>query len=438
MVNQHKFPHSFGDTLRKVLSHRVTKNALALYSIQAVNNVLPWITFPYLTRTLQPEKWGLIGWSQEFIRYFLVITAFGFDFTATRQISIHRDDAEAVSDIFSAVMIAKTLLMLASFLLMLAIVEITPSMRPHLALFLITWLTVVANVIFPQWLFQGLEKMGVVTVRETAARLIGLLPTFLLVHSPNDYLIAASIQSGSGAIAAIVGLSMVRRYTPARFRFVSWREVVAQYRDGSHVFLSMVAINLYGSSNRFLLRFLSGDRGVALILVAQRLIEAAKALVIALSEALFPYISHTAVTSRSSAMKLFRRAEQILVIPFGILSSGLLILAPLAIALAAGNRYAMAVPLLRIMSPQPLLLAFGTLYATQFMLGLGYKREWMRIIVEGALVNFVLLGCLLPFTDPPHAVAITSTGVDTWILLRSWLFYRKHRDDHSLSISVPG
>jgi PST family polysaccharide transporter len=430
--------NNFKDKLRKVLSHRVTKNALALYSIQAVNNVLPWITFPYLTRTLQPEKWGLIGWSQEFIRYFLVITSFGFDFTATRQISIHRDNADAVSRIFSAVMIAKTLLMLASFLVMLTIVEITPSMRPHLALFLITWMTVIANVIFPQWLFQGVEKMGVVTVRETAARLIGLLPTFLLVHGPNDYLIAASIQSGSGAIAAVVGLSMVGRYTTARFRLVSWREVLDQYRDGSHVFLSMVAINLYGSSNRFILRFLSGDRGVALILVAQRIIEAAKALVIALSEACFPYISHTAATSRSEAMRLFRRAEQILAIPFGVLSLGLFLFAPLGIGLAAGNRYAMAVPLLRIMSPQPLFLAFGTLYATQFMLGLGYKREWMKIIVEGALLNFVMLGGLLPFIAAPQAVAVTSTAVDSWILLRSWLFYRKHRDDHSFSTSVPG
>ena len=265
--------------------------------------------------------------------------------------------------------------------------------------------------------------------RETAARLVGLIPTFLLVHTPNDYLIAAAIQSGSGAAAAIVGLSMVGRYTPARFRLVSWREVLDQYRDGSHVFLSMVAINLYGSSNRFILRFLSGDRGVALILVAQRIIDAAKALVIALSEAVFPYISHTAATNRSSAIRLFRRAERILALPFGILSSGLLLLAPLAISLAAGKRYALAAPLLRIMSPQPLLLAFGTLYATQFMLGLGYKREWMKIIVEGALLNFALLACLLPFTNPPQAVAITSTAVDGWILLRSWMFYRKRRDD---------
>ena len=48
-------------------------------------------------------------------------------------------------------------------------------------LYLISFTAVVGNVLFPQWLFQGLEEMGYITAREIGARLIGLLPTFLLV-----------------------------------------------------------------------------------------------------------------------------------------------------------------------------------------------------------------------------------------------------------------
>jgi len=63
------------------------------------------------------------------------------------------------------------------------------------------------------------------------------------------------------------------------------------------------------------------------------------------------------------------------------------------------------------------------------MLGLGYKKEWSRIVIEGAGVNFLVLLVLLPFFDPGKCVAVTATVVEGWILLRSWLFYRKHRDD---------
>jgi len=358
-----------------------------------------------------------------------VVTAFGFDFTATRQIAIHRDDPEAVSRIFSSVMLAKTILMLGSFMVMLGIVALTPAMRPHLALFLIAWLSVLGNLLFPQWLFQGLEKMGVVTAREIGTRLIGLLPTFLLVHGPQDYLLAASVQSGSGAVAAVAGLMMMGRFTEARFRIVPWSDIRNQYRESWHVFLSMAAINLYGSSNRFILRFLSGDRGVGMLLIAQRIIDAAKALVLALSEAFFPYISHLSATKRSQALDLFRRAERALALPFGALSLALFALAPLAIRFAGGRQYAAAVPLLRLMSPIPLILAYGTLYATQFMMGLGYKKQWSRIIIEGAAVNFLTLIAMAPFFDPGVSVATTATVVEGWILVRSWLFYRSHRAD---------
>jgi PST family polysaccharide transporter len=413
--------------MRRLSGHRVVRNALVLYGSQAANNILPWITYPYLTRTLGPDMWGLVTWAQEFIRYFTVITAFGFDLSATRQVAIHRDDPEKLSRIFSAVMIARGLLMAASFVIMVFIIEVTPVMRPHLALFLITFLNVVTTAIFPQWLFQGIEKMGVVTAREIGARLVGLLPTFILVHGPQDYLLAAAVQTGSGVVSALAGLMMMGTYTTARFRLVSWAEVLEQYRDSSHIFLSMVAINLYGSSNRFILGFLSGDRGVGIFNPAQRIIDAARSLAVVLGLALFPHVSNLVATGRSQILAIIRRCERHFLIPFGAVSLGLLFLSSPVIRLIGGHAYIAAIPLLRIMSATPLIAAYSMLYTTLFMLALGYKKEWARFMIEGAVVNFIVLLALLPFLDPGKSVATTAIFVDLWILLRSWLFYRSHR-----------
>ena len=162
--------------------------------------------------------------------------------------AIHRDDPEKLSRIFSAVMIARGLLALACLAVMIPIVELTPAMKPHLLLFLIAYMNVISTVLFPQWLFQGLEKMGVVTAREIGARLVGLLPTFILVHGPGDYLYAATVQTGSGVVAAVAGLMMMNRFTTARFRLVSWEEVLEQYRESWHVFLSVAAMNLMAAA----------------------------------------------------------------------------------------------------------------------------------------------------------------------------------------------
>ena len=84
------------------------------------------------------------------------------------------------------------------------------------------------------------------------------------------------------------------------------------------------------------MRFLSGDRGVGLLLVAQRLIDAANQLVGVLSMAFFPYISNLAATRRDQALALFRRATGD-VIPFGLLALGIFAFAPLAIRILVGD-----------------------------------------------------------------------------------------------------
>ncbi|HNS26312.1 MAG TPA: oligosaccharide flippase family protein [Methanobacteriaceae archaeon] len=100
-------PSRINEILENKDYQRILENILSLFSLQGLNYILPLVTFPYLTRVLGPEKYGLVAFALAFIGYFQILTDYGFNMSATREISIHREDEERVSRIYSSVLATK-------------------------------------------------------------------------------------------------------------------------------------------------------------------------------------------------------------------------------------------------------------------------------------------------------------------------------------------
>jgi PST family polysaccharide transporter len=411
---------------RDLLKHRLVKNAGALMVVQMSAFVAPLLVLPYLTRVLSTEHFGLIAFATSFNFYFITLVEYGFNLTATRRIAVHRDDPGRVSQICSSVYAAKALLTVLGFAIMLTVVLGTPKLRPHIGLFCLSYLTVVGDLLFPLWLFQGLQKMENLVWRDLVTKFLSLSLVFAFVRNDSDYLLAAGFQAGSPLIAGLVGLITVPIVAKVRLVRPSMEETITALREGWPVFLSMAAFTLSSSTSIFLLGLRSGPADVAYYIAAYRLVVAIRALVDPVKTAIYPHISHMAARSKQDAVAFLRKYSLLLASPFLAVSLVLLAFAPLIVRLLYSPKYAPTVLLLQIQAMSPFLLAFQHNYSTFFMLAFGYDKAFSRLVLQMTVLNFIILIPAIYLMWPPLAVSITGLILDTFMAVMTYLFYRKH------------
>ncbi|MFB3778605.1 MAG: flippase [Bryobacteraceae bacterium] len=409
--------------IRRLFSLPVARNAAILYAVQIGGYLVSLITVPYLARVLTPAKFGLLAYAQDFIWYFVVLTDYSFNVTATRKIAIQRDDVQAVSRIFSVVMTAKACLMTVGFLALCATVLIVPRFRAEWALFCIVYLTVASYVVFPLWYFQGLEKMHIVGIRDIVSKLAVLAAVFAFVHSENDYRVAAAIQSGGLLVTAILGLAAVPLAAPVRLIRPSLRELRGLLSEGWHVFVSLFLAGVCPSTNVVILGLIASPEQVGIYSAASRIIFPMRTMVGPLVTAVYPHVSHLASSAPDRALRFLRRYAFLLSIPFLFLALGTLFFAPIAVRFLYGPRYAETALLLQIMGVTPLLMSLTHCFSTYFLLAFGFTREWSRIMISGVFVNFLALGVTIWLLRPSLALSVTMVAVDLFILSLSWAFY---------------
>lgn len=411
--------------LRQFTRNRLVKNTAALFVVQVTTYAAPLIVLPYLSRVLSTDHFGLITYANAFTYYFLTLVDYGFNLTATRQIAIHKENSEKVSQIYSSVMAARTLLALLGFAIMTAVVFSVPKLRPNYDLFCLSYLAVLGDLLFPLFLFEGLQVMENLVWRDLLSKFTALGLIFAFVHKDSQYLWAAGFQAGAIAFAGVIGFCTVPFLTPARLVLPSRREILGALREGWSVFLSVAALSIASVTDVFILGLKATATDVAYYIAVYRIIWAARLLIQPVVTAVYPYISHMAVNSRDNAVAFLKKYTLVLAAPFFFGSIILFVAAPVFIPLFYSAKYAPAVVLMQIMAFTPFLFALQHCYSTFYMLAFGYEKQWSRVILITTALNFAMLIPLLYTIWPPEALAITNLCMNALVAAIEYVFYRR-------------
>ncbi len=373
------------------MAHGILRNMLALSVLQVANMVLPLATLPYLFRVLGPNHFGAYVFAQAVVTYLVLLADYGFNWSATGEIARVQNDRDAVSRIFWKTQVAKTLVACVGLALLVLGVLLVPKFIEIRPIIFATFPLVIGTVLFPQWLFQGLERMSFVTISTLSARLLVIPATYLLVHSPDDTWRAALIASMSTVVAGLISLTLIARMRLISFWLPGVSDVIGAFRDGWHVFMATAAISLYTTTNSVLLGFLAGNVTLGYFGAADKIRNVAQSLIAPLSNAMYPRVNALFAEDTVKAYALVRKALYAMSTIMFVVSVMLWALAPWIVRIGMGPQYAPVVDVLRWMAFVPWMVALNNVLGLQMMLPLGMKKKFSEILLGSGVFNVALL-----------------------------------------------
>lgn len=412
-------PHPF-------LKSTLLKNIFSLTFLQGINYLLPLITVPYLVRALGSDGFGILGFAFAFVQYFVILTDYGFNLSATRIIATNKNSPEIVLNTFSSVLVIKAGFLIASFLLLVLVTNLSSKIGIHSKVFYLTFLMVIGSALFPIWLFQGLEEMGHIVWINIISKVIFTSAIFIFVKSPKDIYVAAGLQASGHLIAGILGFTLALTKLQLKIRFTGINQIKQHLSNGWPIFISTASISLYTNSNIVLLGFLCNEHQVGFYAAADKIIKAVQGFISPVSQAIYPHVNQLASESKEKAINFLKKTLKLYGSFSFLFSISLFLLSAPIVRFVLGIDFVASISLLKWMSPLPFIIAISNVLGIQAMLSFGLNKEFSRSIVYSSFLNLILV---IPLTIwlQAEGAAISLLITELFVAICMWRKLTKNK-----------
>jgi len=361
------------------------------------------------------------------VQYIILFSTYGFNYSATKMISQHREDNVAVTRIYNAVIGCK---MLIAILLVIAVVLCSGWVFEEeigFVMFLLGTGMIVGDILNPVWLFQGMEKMKFMTLVNSSSKIIFTVLVFFVVRSVDDFYLLILLNSCGYLLAGILSVFLAYKQFHVRLGIPRFGDMIAQFKDGGAMFGSTFGMNLYRNAHVLILKHFASNEAVGLFSAAEKVIHGFQSVILPAAQALFPHMSlkfkDKSTKERLSLMK------KVMLPLVGLSFAAALfvyIFAPWISDILCGKDFRECIPLIRIMS---LVIIFGEVNYIAGIVGLvNMDRQnyfFRSVLVTGVCSCLITLALVHSCGEYAGAISLAASEALLMVMCLYGLFKNK-------------
>lgn len=387
------------------------KNALLHGACQLLNVLFPLISGAYLARVLTPEGVGQVAYARNLVSYFTMVAALGIPAYGVREIA--RSSGAARKKLLSELAVLNgisTVIALGAYLVFVRFV----TGGDHLSL--IFALELVLHIFSMDWLLQGREEYGFLTVQNLAVKLLSLGLTLAFVKKAEDAPVYALILCVSTGCQWLMNACHGIKRVGVTLGNLNLRR---HLRPVLTLMLSTVTASLYCKLDVTMLGLLGSDAQVGFYTNAHKVVSIVLSLAVSASAVFLPRLSFVYRHRKEDYERYLSAGLQLVLLLALPGCVGLLIVAEELTEAFFGPLFSPAADTIRILSVLVIIKGVGDLLCYQAIISAGQERHLIAARVAAGLANILLNALLIPsYGHNGAAVAsVISEGVVNGLLL---------------------
>lgn len=384
-----------------------------LYSIANtfIGLLFPLVTFPYVSRVLEPSGLGLYNFLNSIISYVTLFAGLGISLYATRKIAQHRDSlierSKLTVEVFLLNVVTTFIAYSAVFILDLCL----PRISEHRELFYVMSIGIILGPLSVNWFFQGIEDFKYITIRSLLVKCLSFVLLLTCVREKDDVIIYAIV-----AVIASVGNNLfnvihLRKYISLHCFDWHTLRIWRHLKPSLVLFLLNIIISIYVNLDSAMLGFIKDDIAVGYYSIAGKLSHITLSMITTLGVVLLPRFSYLIKQNKIEEFDALARKSMDFTIGICLpIVAGFVTLAHPIVVTLFGEQYLNSILTLQIISPIILFASLTNVLGIQILYPKGKENVVILSTLGAAIVNFTLNWFLIPIYSQNGAAFSTAVA----------------------------
>ena len=288
------------------MNNKLLKSFFSLGGVQAINLLIPLLISPFVISRVGLTSFGLISIAQVFGNYGNILTNYGFQVTAVREIAtLEEGNIQELSRVFSKYFFCTLLLLVICLFLLAGVLGLISQDLPTKLIYGSSAAIIFSQSLLPIWFFQGINQVKHIVFPTLFGRMLAICLIFLFIEDEQDApYVNLFLGFGNTLSALLLLYGTIKKKYFIKLNFPGFEVLIQEIQSGFYLFLSNISVNIYNSSGILFLGYLTSPVWVGVFAICDRIIQLARSILGFFFQATYPFVCQSATQGRNS-LKLF-------------------------------------------------------------------------------------------------------------------------------------